>query len=83
MERKFSSFEEIDTQLEILRIQRQMSLERLRLRFKGNPVRILKEGWLYSIRPALTDMAIGWALHKVREVRRVLRPENPTFDGPA
>ena len=75
MDRSFSSFEEIDTRLEILRLQRQISLERLRVQFKESPGRILKDTWMNSVRPALTDMVIGWALYRLREARKKLRPE--------
>ena len=77
MDRKFSSFEDIDNQLEILRVQRQLSLQRLGRQFSESPVRILKEQWISTVRPALTDMAIGWMLHRLREVRRKWRPELP------
>jgi hypothetical protein len=79
MERKFSSFDEIDHQLEILRIQRQLSLERLRLQLRESPRQILKDSWENSIRPGLQNMAIGWMLHKLREVRRKIRPELPAI----
>lgn len=79
MERSFSSFEEIDTQLEMLRIRRQLSLERLRLQFRESPGHILKEGWENNLRPALQNMAIDWLLYQLRGVRRKLRPETPPY----
>lgn len=75
MERKFSSFEEIDNQLEILSVQRQLSLERLKFQLREAPGKLVQEGWVHSIRPALTNMAIGWMLHQLGEIRKKIRPE--------
>jgi hypothetical protein len=79
MERSFSSFEEIDTQLEILRVQRQISVERLRLQLRDSPRQMLREGWQKSLRPALQNMAIDWMLSQLRDLRRKLRPELPPY----
>jgi hypothetical protein len=77
MERKFSSFEEIDNQLEILSVQRQLSLERLKSQIREAPGKLIQEGWVHSVRPALINMALGWMIHQLREVRRKIRPELP------
>jgi hypothetical protein len=76
MERKFSSFEEIDTRLQTLRIQRELSLQRLRDDLNHKPGEILREG-IRRVRPALNSLAIDWMLHRLRELRRKLRPELP------
>jgi len=76
MERKFSSFEEIDTRLQTLRMQRELSLQRLRENFRVNPGEILREG-IRRVRPALNNLAIDWMLHQLRELRRKIRPELP------
>ncbi|MEJ2583773.1 MAG: hypothetical protein P8Z38_01620 [Robiginitalea sp.] len=76
MERKFSSFEEIDARLQILKMQRDLSLRRLRRDLSHSPGEILREG-IRRVRPALNNLAIGWMLHKLRELRRKIRPELP------
>jgi hypothetical protein len=76
MERKFSSFEEIDARLQTLRRQRELSLQRLRENFRINPGEILREG-IKRARPALNNLAIDWTLHQLRQLRRKLRPELP------
>ncbi|MFZ9002801.1 MAG: hypothetical protein ACO20F_11260 [Robiginitalea sp.] len=76
MERKFSSFEEIDTRLQTLRLQRELSLQRMRRQFIHSPGEILREGFR-RVRPALNKIAIGWTLHQLRELRRKIRPELP------
>lgn len=76
MERKFSSFEEIDTRLQTLRMQRELSLQRLRENLRLNPGEILREG-IRRVRPALNNLAIDWALHQLRELRRKIRPGLP------
>lgn len=76
MKPKFSSFEEIDTRLRALRLQRELSLQRLRRQFGHSPGEILREGFR-RIRPALNNLAISWMLHQLRELRRKIRPELP------
>ncbi len=76
METKFSSFEEIDTQLQRLRMQRELSMQRLQRQLSHSPGEILKEG-VRRAKPALKNLAIGWLLHQVREVRRKIRPDLP------
>lgn len=77
METRFSSFEQIDTQLEILRIQRQLSLARLRSQLDEGPGEILRSGWRYAILPYLKNMAIDWSLDRLQRIRRTLRPVLP------
>ena len=76
MEEKFSSFEEIDTRLQNLRMQRELSLQRLRYGLGRNPGEILREG-IRRVRPALNNLAIDWMLHRLRELRRKIHPELP------
>ena len=76
MEPKFSSFEEIDARLQTLRLQRELSLQRLKRQFSFSPGEILREGFRRA-RPALNNLAIDWMLHQLRELRRKIRPELP------
>ena len=76
MERKFSSFEEIDARLQTLRMQRELNLQRLRENLRINPGEIIREG-IRRVRPALNNLAIDWMLHGLRELRRKIRPEVP------
>ena len=76
MERKFTSFEEIDTRLQTLRMQRELSLQRLRDDLNHKPGEFLRQG-IRQVRPALNNLAIDWMLHRLRELRRKLRPELP------
>ena len=76
MNPKFSSFEEIDTRLQTLKLQRELSRERLRRQLIQSPGEILREGFRWA-RPALNNFAIGWVLHQLRELRRKIRPELP------
>jgi hypothetical protein len=76
MERKFSSFEEIDARLQTLRMQRELSLQRLRGNLSINPGEILMEG-IRRARPALNNLAIDWMLHRLRMLRRIIRPDTP------
>lgn len=76
MEPKFSSFEEIDARLQTLRLQRELSLQRLKGQFSFSPGEILREGFRRA-RPALNNLAIDWMLHQLRELRRKIRPELP------
>ncbi|MGB5316487.1 MAG: hypothetical protein WBN56_10840 [Robiginitalea sp.] len=77
METRFSSFEQIDTRLEILRTQRQLSLYRLRRQLNDAPGEILRSGWRYGLLPSLKIMAIDWSLGKLRNIRHVLGPWLP------
>lgn len=77
MKRKFSSFEEIDAQLELLRVQRQLSMNRLRLQLRESPVQIASSLWTQAVKPALANAAIGWLLRRLRGMRQKLRPELP------
>ena len=76
MERKFSSFEEIDTRLQNLRMQRELNLQRLRHDLNHSPGEILREG-IRRVRPALNNLAIDWMLHQLRGLRRKIRPDLP------
>ena len=76
MKPKFSSFEEIDTRLQALRLQRELSLQRLRRQFGQSPGEFLREGFRRA-RPALNNLAISWMLHQLRELRRKIRPDLP------
>ena len=74
METRFSSFEQINTRLEILRTQRQLSLNSLKRQLAQGPSEILRSGWRYGLLPALKNMAIDWSLGKLRRIRLSLRP---------
>lgn len=76
MERKFSSFEEIDARLQNLRLQRELSLQRLRHDLSHNPVEILRDG-IRRVRPALNNLAIDWMRYQLRGLRRKIRPDLP------
>lgn len=79
MEKRFSSFEQIDAQLEMLRIQRQLSLARLKSQFGEEPGEILRSGWKYAILPSLKNMAIDWALDQLGRLRKTLRLESHQY----
>jgi hypothetical protein len=72
METRFSSFEQIDNQLEMLRIQRQLSLYRLKSQLGEGPGEILRSGWRLGVVPFLKNMAIDWSLDRLARLRRVL-----------
>lgn len=72
METPFSSFEQIDNRLEMLRTQRQLSLYRLKRQLNEAPGEILKSGWRYGVLPSLKIMAIDWSLGKLRNIRQAL-----------
>jgi len=72
METRFSSFEQIDNRLEMLRTQRQLSLFRLKRQLNEAPREILKSGWRYGVLPSLKIMAIDWSLGKLRNIRHAL-----------
>ena len=72
METRFSSFEQIDTRLEMLQTQRQLSLYRLKSQVHEAPGEILRSGWRYGLLPSLKIMAIDWSLGKLRNIRYVL-----------
>jgi hypothetical protein len=74
MQTKFSSFEQIDTQLEMLRVQRQLSLYRLKSQLGQSPAELLMSGWKYGLMPYLKMTAIDWSLHRLRKIRQALRP---------
>jgi hypothetical protein len=80
METRFSSFEQINTRLEILRTQRQLSLHLLKRQLAEGPREILKSGWRYGLMPALKIMAIDWSLGRLGKIRHTLRlvmPKKP------
>ena len=77
METRFSSFEQIDTRLEMLQTQRQLSLYRLKRQVHDAPGEILTSGWRYGVLPSLKIMAIDWSLGKLRNIRHVLGPLLP------
>ncbi len=72
METRFSSFEQIDNRLEMLRTQRQLSLYRLKRQLNEAPGEILRSGWRYGVLPSLKIMAIDWSLDKLRNIRHAL-----------
>ncbi len=74
METKFSSFEQIDNQLEMLRIQRQLSLYQLKGQLAQGPAEILRSTWTNGVKPYLKIAAIDWSLYRLRKIREVLRP---------
>lgn len=76
MEQKFSSFDEIDTRLLTLRMQRERSQQRLRVNLSRSPGEILREG-IQGLGPAIRNHAIDWMLHRLRQLRRKIRPELP------
>ena len=67
MNSRFSTFEEIDNRLKIIDLQRQISIEHMRMAIRDTGVSILKKGLVYSIRPALTSLALSWMLKKIRQ----------------
>lgn len=77
METKFSSFEAIDLQLELLRTQRQLSLYRLRGQMQESPVEIVQSAWRYAVIPALRNLIIDGALYGIRRIRTKLRKDFP------
>ncbi|MDM9632281.1 hypothetical protein [Robiginitalea aurantiaca] len=77
MKTKFSSFEEIDVQLEILRTQRQLSLYRLKSQLEKGPMEIVRSGIRHAVLPSLKNLVIDWSLDRLRRLRRTLRPELP------
>ncbi len=76
MEQKFSSFEEIDTRLQTLRMQRELSRQRLSGIFGRSPGELLREG-IQGVGPAIRNHALEWMLHRLRQLRRKIRPELP------
>ncbi|WP_445384230.1 hypothetical protein ACT6NV_09470 [Robiginitalea sp. IMCC44478] len=67
MNSRFSTFEEIDNRLKIIDLQRQISIEHMRLAIRDAGANLLKKGLVYSIRPALTSLALSWTLKKIRQ----------------
>lgn len=76
MEQKFSSFDEIDTRLQALSMQRELSRQRLSGNLSRSPGEILREG-IAGVGPAVRNHAIDWMLHRLRQLRRKIRPELP------
>lgn len=71
--RRFSSFEEINTQLEILAVERQLSLYRMRANMGQTVSSAIHSGlqlaWKPVLRTLLLTMAVKWAKRRVASMR--------------
>ena len=71
--RRFSSFEEINTQLEILTVERQLCLYRMRADMGQTVSGAFQSGlqlaWKPVLRTLLLTMAVKWAKRRVASLR--------------
>lgn len=64
--RHFSSFEEIDTQLEILDVERQISLYRIRANMEGAVAGTLRTGLHLAWKPLLRTLLVSLAVKAIK-----------------
>lgn len=67
----FSSFEEIDIRLEMLALEREISMHALRADLSLAATETVKRGLGLALKPALKTLAYSWALKTVR--RKLLK----------
>lgn len=71
--RRFSSFEEIDNQLEILSVERQISLYRIRANMGHTVSSAFQSGlqfaWKPVLRTLLITMVVKWARRRMASLR--------------
>ena len=65
--REFTSFEQIDTQLEILAVERELSRYRMEKTVRDMGAPSLGGQVLSMAAPILRNIAINWLMRKVRE----------------
>lgn len=64
--RHFSSFKEIDTQLEILAVERQIALYRIRANVEKAAGNTLRNGLQLALKPLLRTLAISLVVKAVK-----------------
>lgn len=64
--RRFSSFEQIDTELEILAVSRKLSMYRLKNQLRDTGSETLRYGLLRSLKPVLRTLLISFALKTIK-----------------
>ncbi|MFM1878117.1 MAG: hypothetical protein RLZZ241_983 [Bacteroidota bacterium] len=69
--RRFTSFEQIDTELEILAVSRQLSVYRLKNQLRTTGSETLRYGLMRSIKPMLRSLLISFAVKAIK--KRVFR----------
>ena len=63
----FTSFEQIDTQLEILSVERELSRYRMERTFKAIGAPTVGSHVLSLATPILRNLALSWLMRKLRE----------------
>lgn len=64
--RIYSSFEQIDTQLEILNVERDLCVYRIRAIFSGTRTPSLASQLIWASLPVAKTLLIPWLIQKVR-----------------
>jgi hypothetical protein len=76
MTRHFSSFEQIDTQLEILAVERQLSLYRIRANLGGAMGSTLRTGLQLAWKPLLRTLLVSLAVKGIKRRLAAMREDS-------